>query len=62
MGRLLRELDDRDLADVTLVAFTADHGESLGEHDYWFAHGDRLDDDLVRVPLLLRIPGLRPSE
>jgi arylsulfatase len=61
VGRLLRELDDRDLEGAALVAFTADHGESLGEHDYWFAHGDRLDDPLVRVPLMLRVPGLRSS-
>jgi len=61
VGRLLRELAARGLADTTLVVFTADHGESLGEDDYWFAHGDRLGDPLVRVPLLLRVPGLPPS-
>ncbi len=58
VGRLLRELAVRGLADATLVVFTADHGESLGEQNYWFAHGDRLSDPLVRVPLLLRVPGL----
>jgi len=60
VGRLLRELTERGLADTTLVVFTADHGESLGEQDYWFAHGERLGDSLVRVPLLLRVPGLPP--
>jgi arylsulfatase len=60
-GRLLRALDERDLSDAAVVAFTADHGESLGERDYWFAHGDRLGDPLVRVPLLLRIPGHPPG-
>jgi arylsulfatase len=58
VGRLLRELAGKGLADATLVVFTADHGESLGERDYWFAHGERLGDPLVRVPLLLRVPGL----
>jgi arylsulfatase A-like enzyme len=60
-GRLLDALDERKLTPSTVVAFTADHGESLGERDYWFAHGDRLDDALVRVPLLLRVPGLAPA-
>ena len=57
VGRLLHELADHDLEDATIIVFTADHGESLGERDYWFAHGARLDDPLVRVPLLIRVPG-----
>jgi arylsulfatase A-like enzyme len=61
IGRLLRELALRGLADATVVVFTADHGESLGERDYWFAHGEHLGDPLVRVPLLLRVPGLPPQ-
>jgi len=61
VGRLLRDLADRGLDDAGVVVFTADHGESLGERDYWFAHGDRLGDPLVRVPLLLRMPGLAPG-
>jgi arylsulfatase A-like enzyme len=42
------------------VALTADHGESLGENDYWFGHGEDLTEVLVRVPLLLRVPGRPP--
>jgi arylsulfatase len=61
VGRLLRGLEERALADRAVVVFTADHGESLGERDYWFAHGDRLDDALVRVPLLLRAPAVTPT-
>lgn len=33
------------------VVFTADHGESLGEHDYYWEHGDYLFEGTVRVPL-----------
>lgn len=44
-------------ADAT-VAFTADHGEGLGEHDYWFRHGSRLDAPALRVPLVLAGPGV----
>jgi arylsulfatase len=57
LGRLLEGLRARGLRDDALVVFTADHGEGLGERDYWFAHGEYLDDALVRVPLAIRIPG-----
>ena len=35
---------------------TSDHGESLGEHDYYFDHGENLFDPSMRVPLLARGP------
>jgi arylsulfatase A-like enzyme len=35
------------------VVFTADHGESLGEHDYYWEHGDYVFNSTVRVPLAL---------
>jgi len=61
-GRLLDGLDERDLLDDATIVFTADHGESLGEDDYWFAHGEFLSDVLVRVPLLVRAPGLAAGQ
>jgi len=61
IGRLLAEFRRRGLDESTTVILTADHGESLGEDDYWFAHGDGLRDPLVRVPLMLRAPGLSPG-
>ncbi len=61
VGRLLDGLRERRLADEALVVFTADHGEALGEHDYWFAHGEHLTDPLVRIPLMIRGPGIRPD-
>ena len=61
IGRLLEGLAERQLLRSTLIAFTADHGEALGEHEVYFAHGHDLTDELVRVPLLLRGPGLEPG-
>jgi arylsulfatase A-like enzyme len=37
----------------TIVVFTADHGEFLGEEDYWFQHGMRIDPVLFHVPLVV---------
>jgi arylsulfatase A-like enzyme len=43
--------------DSTLVIVTADHGESLGEHDLLFQHGWLTNEASVQVPLLWRLPG-----
>ncbi len=61
IGHLLRGVDRRGLLDDAIVVFAADHGEGMGEDDYWFAHGERLSDPLVHVPLLLRVPGRAPG-
>src|SRR6267142_388583 len=44
-----------------LVVLTSDHGESLGEHGYHFAHGEYLYQPTLRVPLLLSFPGRIPA-
>lgn len=45
---------------TTLVAFTADHGEQLGEQGV-FGHGLALEDPELHVPLALRGPGVEPG-
>ena len=61
IGRLLDGLGQHGLLDRATVVFVADHGEGMGEDDYWFAHGERLSDALVRVPLFIRRAGLAPG-
>lgn len=58
VGELLGQLEDRGLAENTLVVVTADHGENLGEHGLDFQHHG-LFDDVVRVPLIVRAPALK---
>jgi arylsulfatase len=60
VGRLLHAIAERGLDREAMIIFTADHGEGLGEGGYWFAHGEYLNDPVVRVPLLIRTPG-RPA-
>ncbi len=51
LGRLLAAFDgDPGLRSNTLFVFTADHGESLGEHGYW-GHGRNLYEPTLRIPL-----------
>lgn len=58
VGRLLDALDASAVRDRTLVVLTSDHGESLGEHDYFFDHGENVFDPSMRVPLILAGPGV----
>ncbi len=39
-----------------LIVFTADHGESLGEHDFYYDHGDYAYLAGTRVPLAFVLP------
>lgn len=57
IGRLLRFLDDHKLTEITLVAFTSDHGDYMGDHGL-YTKSPTLYDCLVRVPLILRWPGM----
>ncbi len=62
IGVLLGVLGGRGLLADTLTAFTSDHGESLGEHEYYFNHGRFGFQSCLHVPLVLHWPGrLRPG-
>ncbi len=57
MGKLLAEVEARGELDNTLVVFTSDHGEMLGDHDLWMK---RLPQQAsVGVPLVAAGPGVR---
>jgi len=48
------------LADA-IVVLTADHGESLGEDDYYFMHGTTTLPPEAHVPFVVRAPGIAPA-
>jgi arylsulfatase A-like enzyme len=52
IGRLLAALDDRGLLDNTVIVFTSDHGEGLGDHNH-VGHIHQVYDTLIRVPLIM---------
>ncbi|MFQ5804978.1 MAG: sulfatase [Phycisphaerae bacterium] len=53
VGRLLDEMEQLGLANSTIVALTADHGEEFLDHG-GFEHGHTLYEELVHVPLIIR--------
>ena len=61
VGRLLDELRYLELLEETAVILTSDHGEGLGDHGE-LAHGKNLFDELVRIPLLIRAPGIEGGQ
>ncbi len=52
-GKLLKTLNQLELADDTLVVMFGDHGEGLGQHDE-ATHGCLVYDSVMRVPLVMR--------
>ena len=58
--RILTTLDELGLAEDTIVVFTSDHGEMLGDHQL-LLKGPLLYEGAVRVPLILRWPGRLPA-
>ncbi|HYU34387.1 MAG TPA: sulfatase [Thermoanaerobaculia bacterium] len=54
-GRLIAGLRARGLSEPLLLVFVSDHGEELFDHGGW-EHGSTLYQELVHVPLLLKLP------
>src|SRR5262249_27230524 len=44
----------------TAIVVTSDHGEAFGEHKMW-RHGAEIWEELVRVPLIVHVPGVAPG-
>jgi arylsulfatase A-like enzyme len=59
VGKLLDVLQASAVKDNTLVVVTSDHGESLGEHDYYFDHGEDVFEPSLRIPFIVAGPGVK---
>lgn len=56
---ILASLEAKGYLREALVVITSDHGEALGEHGAW-AHSNGLQDEELRIPLLLAAYGYAP--
>jgi len=61
VGRILKALSDSGLDDNTIVVFTSDHGELLGDHGLYLK-GPMHYDNLLRVGMLMRGPGVERNK
>ncbi len=60
VGKIMSELDRLGLRERTIVVFTADHGELLGDHGLIYK-GPYLYQPLVKTPLIVSVPRLTQS-
>lgn len=60
VGRILAALEEQGLAESTIVIFTSDHGEMLGDHQM-LLKGPMMFDCSLKVPLLVRWPQQIPA-
>lgn len=60
IGRIVRILQDAGRWENTLFILTSDHGQALLEKGHLF-HGLRVDEQLTRIPLIVRFPGGRSA-
>ncbi len=56
IGRMIIELEELGLLENTIVVYTADHGEMMGEHQSW-TKGLTGYDATIRVPLIIKDAG-----
>jgi arylsulfatase len=56
-GMLIGFLRKHELYDGSAIVFASDHGESLGEHDFYFEHGWFAYEPSLRIPLMIKQPG-----
>ena len=59
VGEILNALDRIGLAQNTVILYSSDHGEQVGEHGLWLKQ--TFYEDSVRVPAIVSWPGVLPQ-
>ena len=59
IGRILDKLEDLGLAENTLIVYTSDHGDQLGERGLWWKQ--TFYDESAKIPLIMSWPGTLPQ-
>ena len=60
LGRLFDYLKQRDMFDKTMIVFTSDHGDYLGDH--WLGEKDLFHQPSVKIPLIIVNPNATADE
>ena len=57
-GEFINYLKKKGIYDKSLIALFSDHGEEFAEHGCW-EHGHSLYNELIKIPLIIKLPGGR---
>jgi arylsulfatase A-like enzyme len=60
LGVLFGRMAEKGMLEDSMIIITADHGESFGERGR-YSHTDMLYEELIRIPLLVYVPGRKPQ-
>lgn len=60
IGRILKSIEKEDLEEDTIIMFTSDHGELLGDHGLLFK-GPFMYDALIKAPMIIKWQGVIPK-
>ena len=60
IGKILKTLEQENLLNETMIIFTSDHGELMGDHGLWLK-GPFFYDGLINTPLIIYCPGLHKA-
>jgi arylsulfatase A-like enzyme len=60
ISRLIKYLQKKGLWERTLVVVTGDHGQAFYEHGFT-SHAGAIFNEVMKVPLIIRAPGLKPG-
>jgi arylsulfatase A-like enzyme len=58
LGKLLDYLSESGLDQNTIIILLSDHGEEFLEHGRWGHWENNLHDEILKVPLIIRVPGI----
>ena len=61
IGKILDKIKDLKLLENTIIIITADHGEEFKERGR-IGHGTNINNEVIRVPLMIKIPGQTPAK
>ena len=58
---ILSKLESLGIRDKSLIIITADHGEDMYDHNFYFYHAASIHDSSLKVPLIMAYPGMIPA-
>lgn len=60
--RIIDEVDNQGLKEKTLIIYSADHGDFNGSRNCFEKWDTMFYDEIVKIPLIMRLPGVLPSD